>query len=72
MVSGEIPESRHGQSGCEIAKRDFKSPSGTETKAILANRVKGSSGFSNVCWRREFGRGNTDQPERDKLRRSAE
>ena len=70
MLSGETPGSRHGQSGCEA--KCFKSPSGTETKAVIANRVKSSSGFINVFWRREFGRGNTDQSERDNLRRSAE
>ena len=45
---------------------------GTETKAFLAVRVQDSLGFFNICWCRESGRGDTDQPERDKLRRYAE
>ena len=47
-------------------------PVGLRTKAIMANRVQGSTGPCNTCWRREPGGGNTDLPERDTLRGSAE
>ena len=59
-------------SGCAVNKEHCKSPHGTRTKAMMANRVQGSTGSWNVRWRREPGGGNTDQPERDKLRGSAE
>jgi hypothetical protein len=52
--------------GVKIPQRDMG------PKPHMANRVQGPSGSSNVCWRRELGRGNTDQPERDKLRSFAE
>jgi hypothetical protein len=38
----------------------------------MADRVKGSTGSGNARWRRESGGGNTDQPETDNLRVSAE
>jgi hypothetical protein len=38
----------------------------------MANRVQSSTGSCNVRWRREPGGGNTDPPEADKLRVSAE
>ena len=65
-------QSRLIQSGCEAHKERFKSPHGARTKARLADRVKGSTGSCNVRWRREPGGGNTDPPEADHLRGSAE
>ena len=53
-------------------KERFQSPSGTRTKATMAIRVKSSTGSFNACWRREPGGGNTDRPEADNLRGSAE
>ena len=47
-------------------------PAGHRTKALRANRVKSSSGSWNARWRRESGGGDTDQPEGDCLRVSAE
>ena len=38
----------------------------------MANRVQGSTGSFNARWRREPGGGNTDQPEADNLRGSAQ
>jgi hypothetical protein len=38
----------------------------------MANRVKSSTGSDNARWRRESDGGNTDQPEGDKFRGSAE
>src|SRR5437870_151910 len=38
----------------------------------MAIRVKSSLGSGNARWRRKFGRGNTDQPESDTFRVSAE
>ena len=38
----------------------------------MANRVKGSRGSFNARWRREPGGGNTDRPEGDNLRGSAQ
>jgi hypothetical protein len=38
----------------------------------MAIRVQGPSGSSNARWRRESGGGNTDPPEADRLRGSAE
>ena len=49
-----------------------KSPCGTRTKAIMAERVKSSKGSCNASWRRESGGGNTDQPDADRIRVSAE
>jgi len=49
-----------------------KSPGGIRTTAMMANRVKSSTGSFNARWRRESGGGNTDQPEADNLRGSAE
>ena len=65
-------QSRPTQSGCAVNKEHCKSPGGTRTKATMANRVKGSTGSCNARWRREPGGGNTDQPEADHLRVSAE
>ena len=62
----------HAQSGCEAFNECFKSPCGTRTKATMANRVKSSSGSFNARWRRESGGGNTDQPESDTFRGSAD
>ena len=53
-------------------KERFQSPGGTRTQATMANRVKGSTGSFNARWRREPGGGNTDRPEADNLRGSAE
>jgi hypothetical protein len=47
-------------------------PAGHRTTAIMAIRVQGPLGPCNTCWRREPGGGNTDPPERDTLRVSAE
>ena len=49
-----------------------KSPGGTRTTAIMANRVQGSTGSFNARWRREPGGGDTDQQEADNLRGSAQ
>ena len=38
----------------------------------MASRVQSSSGFNNVCWRRESSGGNTEKPGRDNLRDSAD
>jgi hypothetical protein len=38
----------------------------------MADRVKGSTGSGNARWRRESGGGNTDQPDADHIRVSAE
>jgi len=54
-----------------VRKAIFKSPGGTRTKAIMANRVKSSSGSFNARWRRESGCGDTDQPDEDIIRVSA-
>ena len=55
----------------EEATRTSKSPCGTRTKAIMANRVKSSSGSFNASWRQESGCGDTDQPDADNIRVSA-
>ena len=47
-------------------------PAGFGPKPHMANRVQSSTGSDNARWRRESDGGNTDQPERDKLRGSAE
>lgn len=47
-------------------KESFKSPSGTWDQSRKANRVKGSLGSSNACWRRESRRGDTDESEHAK------
>jgi len=60
------------QSGCAVPKEHCKSPGGIRTKAMMANRVKSSTGSFNARWRREPGGGNTDRPEADNLRGSAE
>ena len=39
---------------------------------MMANRVQGSTGSINARWRREPGGGNTDLPEGDNLRGSAQ
>lgn len=65
-------QSRTTQSGCAVIKERCKSPGGTRTKATMANRVQGSTGSWNASWRRESGGGNTDQPEADTFRVSAE
>ena len=72
MLCSENRRSRLIQSGCEANEERLKSPNGTRTKAIMAKRVKSSTGSWNVCWRRESGGGNTDLPEADNLRVSAE
>ena len=60
------------QSGCAVLREHRKSPGGNRTKATMANRVKSSTGSFNARWRREPGGGNTDPPEADNLRGSAE
>ena len=60
------------QSGCEADKERLQSPNGTRDQSRKANRVQGSTGSWNVCWRREPDGGNTDPPEPDQLRGSAE
>ena len=59
------------QSGCG-GPRTSKSPSGTRTKALGANRVQSPSGSFNARWRREPGCDDTDRPEADRLRVSTE
>ena len=70
-LSAATPEAVTVKAGAK-SKLISNPVNGTETKAFLAVRVQDSSGFFNVCWCREFGRGDTDQPECDKLRRFAE
>ena len=60
------------KAGAAVTMEHCQSPGGTRTKAHGANRVKSSTGSRNACWRREPGGGNTDPPEPDKLRGSAE
>jgi len=54
------------------AQEHDKSPSGTRTKALGANRVQSPSGSFNARWRREPGCDDTDRPEADRLRVSTE
>ena len=72
MLCRENRQSRATQSGCAVNKEHCKSPGGTRTTAIMAERVKSSKGSGNARWRRESGGGNTDQPEADRIRVSAE
>ena len=53
-------------------KEHRKSPGGTRTKATMAIRVKGSKGSFNARCRREPRGGDTDGPETDNLRGSAQ
>ena len=74
MLCRETRQSRLIQSGCAVNKEHCKSPNGTRTKdpQCGSNRVQSSTGSWNVCWRREPGGGNTDQPETDNFRVSAQ
>jgi hypothetical protein len=56
---------RSDQGALQIPQRDTDH----SRKAI---RVQSSTGSWNVCWRRESGGGNTDRPEADNLRVSAQ
>jgi len=38
----------------------------------MADRVQGSTGSGNVCWRRELPGGDTEEPEADTFRGSAQ
>ena len=67
MKSGKVVWLKVGERQSRL-----KSPGGTRTKAIRAIRVQCSSGSRNARWRGEPGGGNTDLPERDTLRGSAE
>lgn len=71
MLRRENRPSGMAQSGCAVPKEHCKSPCGTWTKAIMAERVKGSTGSCNASWRRESGGGNTDRPDADRIRVSA-
>jgi hypothetical protein len=63
MLEGEIPSSGFVQSGARKEKGFLcKSTRGIRTKAMMAIRVKSSSGSFNARWRRESGRSDTDQP----------
>ena len=64
--------SRRIQSGCAVPKEHGQSPHGTRTKANGAKRVQSSTGSWNVCWRREPPGGDTEEPEGDIFRGSAE
>ena len=55
-----------------MCKEHRKSPGGTRTKATMAIRVKGSKGSFNARCRREPRGGDTDGPETDNLRGSAQ
>jgi hypothetical protein len=55
-----------------VEENHCKSPGGTRTKAIRANRVKSSSGSFNARWRRESPCGNTEEPDADCIRESAQ
>ena len=56
---------RSEQGALQIPRRDTD-------QSRKANRVQGSTGSWNARWRRESGGGNTDQPETDNFRVSAE
>jgi len=75
--AGKTFQCDSGKPQCSKRVRDLDNqvsnpPAGTGPKPHKANRVKSSSGSVNVCWRRESGRGDTDQPENNYLRGFAE
>jgi hypothetical protein len=59
------------QSGEEVRQLP-NPPAGFGPKPYMAMRVKGSTGSINARWRRESDGGNTDQPEADTFRGSAD
>ena len=56
---------RHAQGAWQIPRRE-------SDHSRKANRVQGSTGSFNARWRREPGGGDTDQPEADNFRGSAQ
>jgi len=70
----EIRRSRLHQNGCAAIRERCKSLGGIRTTVPHGgtNRVKGSTGSFNACWRREPGGGDTDLPEADHFRGSAQ
>ena len=62
------------KAGAPCPRSTANPPAGTgpQLRTRGANRVQGSTGSINARWRRESGGGDTDQPEADNLRGSAE
>lgn len=62
------------KAGVAVIKEHCQSLGGTRTKVThrVTNRVKSSTGSFNARWRREPPGGNTEEPETDNLRGSAQ